>query len=461
MVNDRLKNLDGKARRNFLRFATTAGAVLALDRAKVLDVISDSAGTAMADESSCSLTNRSVSLVAGDGGFAWFQLLWPHTEIATSKDGGFAFHAQGQQVKAKDTDKAFYYAPESPWQGLDKGKRISAYMAGTNQTHTPTPMSAATLGAGQSLLATLASIQRATPSLLPVIAIDPVNFGNAPGAPDIAKVGNANGLVDLFNSAASQAILSAPEDAALFEAYYKAFLGLNKAAGRSTWARPLRTGKAASNFLGKNLASQLLPSAQDLADYGINGGTPNKLSEIGRALITTAKAFRLGLTQSVIMPAMRDDPHGAFGNMGTLQSTVGTLGKILDQFLTDLGGHQDPLCTSRSLADNVVMTVHGDTPKDPRNRNGWPDGTPANSNWLYVMGNGYLKTGWHGGVRADGRVDGFDPSTGKDVQGQSSDSTSAAAGAAAAFAVSKGDMKRVRDFYTGPSIDGIINVNPL
>ncbi|MEO5725492.1 MAG: hypothetical protein ABI134_21625, partial [Byssovorax sp.] len=215
------------------------------------------------------------------------------------------------------------------------------------------------------------------------------------------------------------------------------------------------------NFLGKNLAAQLLPSAQDLTDYGIDGGTPNKLREIGRALITTSKAFRMGLTQSVIMPAMRDDPHGAFANMGTLQSTVGTLGKILDAFLVDLGAQQDPACTSRSLADNVVMTFHGDTPKDPRNRNGWPDGTPANSNWLYVMGNGYLKTGWHGGVRADGSVDGFDPSTGKDMPGQPSDATSAAAGAAAAFAVSKGDMKRVRDFYTGPSIDGIVNVNPL
>jgi hypothetical protein len=461
MVNDRLKNLDGNARRNFLRFTAAAGAVLALDRAKVLDVIAGSAGTAMADEGSCSATNRSVSIVAGDGGFAWFQLLWPHTEIATSTNGGFAFHAQGKQVKATDTDKPFYYAPESPWQGLDKGKRISAFMAGTNQTHTPTPMSAATLGAGQSLLATLASIQRATPSLLPVIGIDPVNFGTAPGAPDIAKVGNASGLVDLFNSAASQAILSAPKDAALFEAYYKAFLGLNKAAGRSTWARPLRTGKAASNFLGKNLASQLLPTAQDLSDYGIDGGTANKLSEIGRALITTAKAFRLGLTQSVVMPAMRDDPHGAFGDMGTLQKTVGSLGTMLDAFLTDLGKQQDPACTSRSLADTVVMTFHGDTPKDPRNRNGWPDGTPGNANWLYVMGNGYLKTGWHGGVRADGSVDGFDPSTGKNMPGQSSDTTSAAAGAAAAFAVAKGDMKRVRDFYTGPALDGIVNINPL
>lgn len=460
MVIESLKNLQGNSRRNFLRFTAAAGAVLALDRAKVLDVVSDSAGTAMADEASCSTTCRSVHIVAGDGGFAWFQLLWPHNDIATSNDPDFAFHAKGQAVKA-DTDKTSYFAPESPWQKLDKGKRISAFMAGQNQTHTPTPGSAATLGAGQSMLAVCAAIQRATPSLLPVIGINPVQFGSAPGAPDIATVGNADGMVQLFNSAASQAILSAPKDAALFEAYYKAFVGLNKAAERSTWQRPLRTGKSSANFLGKNLAAQLMPTDADLDAYGIDGGTPTKLTEIARALITSAKAFRLGLTQAVVIPAMRDDPHGAFANMNNLKMTVATLGKMLDAFLVDLASTSDPVCTSRTVADNVVITVHGDTPKDPRNMNGWPDGTPNNSNWLYVMGNGYLKTGWFGGVRADGSTDGFDPGTGANVANQQSTMTSAAAGAAAAFAVAKGDMKRVQDFYTGPGIDGIVNANPL
>ena len=42
-------------------------------------------------------------------------------------------------IKATDTDKPFYFAPESPWQNLDKGKRITGFMAGMNQTHTPTP----------------------------------------------------------------------------------------------------------------------------------------------------------------------------------------------------------------------------------------------------------------------------------------------------------------------------------
>jgi hypothetical protein len=459
MVDQRLKNLEGKSRRHFLRWITTAGAVLALDRAKVLDVISDSAGSAMAD-ASCGVTNKSVHLVAGDGGFAWFQLLWPHVEIATANNDNFAFHAPGQAVKATDTDKDFYYAPESPWKSLDKTKRISAFMAGQNQTHTPTPGSAATLGNGNSMLASVASIQRATPSLLPVIAVQPVNFGAAPGSPQLTTVGDADGMVQLFNSSASKMILSDAEDAALFEAYYKAFLGLEKAAGRPTYARSLRTGKTSANFLGKNLAALLQPTNDDMNKYGLVGA-PNKLREIGRAMITTAKAFKLGLTQSVIIPAMRDDPHGAFQNMDTLQSTVATLGKIFDGFLDDLRLVQDPQCTTKSLADTTILTVHGDTPKDPRNRGGWPDGTPQNSNWLYVMGNGYLKTGWFGGVKADGNVSGFDPKTGNEVPDQPANATSAAAGAAVAFAVAKGDMNRVADFYTGPSISGIVNESVL
>lgn len=459
MVDDRLKNLEGKSRRNFLRWMTTAGAVLALDRAKVLDVIAGSAGSEMAD-ASCGVTNRSIHLVAGDGGFAWFQLLWPHVEIAKANNDNFAFHAPGQAVKATDTDKEFYYAPESPWKDLDKTKRISAFMAGQNQTHTPTPGAAATLGNGNSMLASVAAIQRATPSLLPVIGIQPLNFGAAPGSPQITTVGNADGMVQLFNSSASKLILAEGEDAALFEAYYKAFLGLEKAAGRPTYARSLRTGKTSANFLGKNLAAQLVPNDEDRARYGLMG-VPNKLSEIGRAMITSAKAFKLGLTQSVIIPAMRDDPHGAFQNMDTLQSTVATLGRIFDEFLKDLKAVPDPLCTTKTLADTTILTVHGDTPKDPRNRGGWPDGTPQNSNWLYVMGNGYVKTGWFGGVKADGNVSGFDPKTGDEVPGQPANATSAAAGAAVAFAVAKGDMNRVADFYSGPSISGIVNESVL
>jgi hypothetical protein len=456
-----LKNLRGESRRKFLRWTAAAGAALALDRSQVLNVINDTAGTALADEATCSTTLRSVHLVAGDGGFAWFQLLWPHNEVATSTNSNFAFHAQGQQVKADDADKTLYHVPQSPWKNKDRTKRISAFMAGVNQTHTPTPGSSATVGAGQSMMAVCSSIQRANPTLIPVIGITPVAFGTAPGSPQLTTVGNADGMVQLFNSAASRSILEVEQDSKLFEAYYKAFLGLNSASTRSTVQRPLNIGKKSANFLGKNLAALLEPSQDDLSRYGVTVSTPNKLRELAKTLITTSKAFKLGLTSCVIAPVFRDDPHGAFADMGSLLQTVDHLGLILDMFMSDLSGISDPTCSNKTLADNLVFTVHGDTPKTPLERSGWPDGTPGNSNWIYVMGNGYTKTGWFGGVKSDGSVVGFDPATGNDVPGQSANSTSAAAGAAVAFAVSKGDRLRVEEFYSGQWISGIVNQSPV
>jgi len=461
MIDEHLKHLDGIARRNFLRWTAAAGAILALDRSKVLDVIADCAGIAMADEATCAATNRSVHLVAGNGGFAWFQLLWPHVDIAKANNPAFAFHANGTYTESIDTNNAFIHVPEAPWQTLDKRRRISAFMAGVNETHNSVPDSAATLGNGTGLLAAVTAIQRQTPSLLPVIAVEPFPFGTALGAPQVATVTNADGMVELFNSAASRQTLALENDAALFEAYYKALVGLHAAANQSTFSRALGIGKTSANFLGKNLATQLAPTMGDITRYGIDGGTDTKIVEIGKALIIAANAFKLGLTQSVIIPAMRDDPHQAFADMTNLRTTVSKLGKVLDEFMNDLLAMPDPLCTARSLADNIIMTVHGDTPKDPRQANGWPDGTPNNSNWLYVMGNGHLKTGWFGGVKADGRTDGFGPTTGKNVPNQPSAATSAAAGAAVAFSIAKGDMRQVQDFYNGPSIAGIVNQLPV
>ncbi len=467
MAIDVLKNLQGPSRRHFLKWAGALGAALAVERSRFLEVLSDSAGVAMADASTCAATNKSFHVVAGNGGFAWFQLLWPHTEIAKSNNDNFAFHKFGQGTDsaslaaADQPDKPFYWGPDAPWSAYGRTKYVSAFMAGNNQTHTATPGAAATLGNNQSLLATCASIQRTTPSLLPVIGINPLNFGAAPGAPGIVTVDSADGLVQLFNSAASRAILSVPEDAALYDAYYKALLGLNKAASRPTQLRGLRVGKQAAGFLGQNLAAQLQPTAADLTRYGIDGGTANKIEEIAKACIVAAKAFKLNLTQSVITPAMRDDPHGAFGDMQNLNMTVSQLGKVFDAFMDDLASMPDPSCNERPLSDSVIMTVHGDTPKDPRDRSGWPDGTPNDSNWIYVMGNGYTKSGWYGGVRANGNTDGFDPTTGSTIPNQQSTNTSAQAGAAVAYAVAKGDMRRVQDFYTGPSIEGIVNINPL
>ena len=469
-VDDKLKNLHGPSRRHFLKWATTMGALLGLERARFLDALSGTAGTALAQTASCASTMRSVHLVAGNGGLAWFQLIWPHVEVAMPPGGvnaaNFAFHSPGNAVLAAGTDRPFAYAPETPWRNLGKNKQITAIMSGNNETHDPRGVSTQEIATGVRMISALAAIQSTTPTLLPVIGVgqagDPALYGAAAGSPGITRAGDANGVVELFNSTASRTLLQAPKNSQLAEAYYKAFLSLNAAAGNPVMGRAFQSGKVAVNLLGRNLATALRATPEDMARYGIpnENAARNALKDIARGLIVTAKAFRLGLTSSVVMPAFLDDPHGAFGG-GTTAPTrdVALLGKILDSFMADCAGAPDPSCAAKSLADTIVMTVHGDTPKNPRDRNGWPDGTPGNSNWMYVLGNGYLKTGWFGGIRADGTVLGFDPANpapNATIAGKASNTHTNAAAAAVAYAVAKGDMRRVSDFYRGGPIDALI-----
>lgn len=462
MADDRLKHLRGPSRRQFLRWSTAVGATLGLERSRFLDWLSGSAGVAMADQAACSSTMRSFHIVAGNGGFAWFQLLWPHVGVAQGTGANLAFHAQGQATPAL-ADKPLVYAPESPFKTLPSNKQISCFMAGANldngAQHSQTPGAFTTeINANTNMIASIAAIQTANPTLVPVIGVTPLFYGTAPGAPPLVTVGSAAGLVDLFNSSASQALLKNPKAAALNEAYYKAFLGLNAAAGKVTTIRALDNAKTANSLLGKNLSERLRPTDQERALYGVDASTQTALLEIADSFIVGVKAFSLGLTSCLILPAFLDDPHDAFADMAGLVTKVSTLGKIFDGLIKHAGQIPDPSGCSRTLADGIVFTVHGDTPKDPTIRNAWPDSTPGNANWIYVYGNGLTKTGWHGGIDAGGNVSGFDPETGNAVAGQASTVTTRAAAAAAAYAVAKGDMRRVQDFYRGGPIGGIVNL---
>lgn len=445
-------------RRDLIKYSLFVGAALGLPRWKVFEVLERTGGKALAAEASCASTNRSVHVIAGNGGFAWFQLLWPHVDVAAAMDPGSAWHAPGEDVGAVGTDKALRIGPEAPWKTLLGNRQVSAFMSGNNETHTDTPTSSSTIASNTGLFAACAALQSVNPTLVPVIAVDTAPFGAANGAPRPARVGSADAIVDLFNSVASRAggALSNAQDAALFEANYKGFLALHAAAGRPTTTRSFATGKLAANLLGKNLADALRPTAADLVRYGVDGSTATKVSDIAKTLITTAKAFKMGLTSCMLLPALRDDPHGAFNDMGNLRMTAGGIGKALDMFMNDLMAEDDPTCAGSKIGENTVISIHGDTPKNPLDRGGWPDGTPGNSNWMYVLGAGYLRTGWHGGIMRNGDVNGFNPATGADDPNRDASSTAMAASAAVAYAVAKGDMRRVQDFYRGEDITGIV-----
>lgn len=481
MVNHRIKDLRGPQRRNFLKMVGAVGAAFALERSKVLNFILDEGGSAMADQA-CGTSNKSVHIIGGNGGCAWFQLLWPQMVMADPANfaSGFSYHAFGatQPIAANGTDKAMLYGPEAPWTeslGVPKpGMGVTAIMAGQDETHTQTPVSMVTVASNASMVATCASIQRATPVLLPVVSIEPSNFGDAPGAPSVATVPDANGMVELFNSAASQGTLLLEEDKALYETYYKAILGLREAAGRPTWTRHLEVTKTAANLIGKKLAAELMPTPTDLDLYGVNAlvtalgandVATKKLSNVARGLATTAKAFKKGLMNCVVIgmspgaaaEQLFTDPHDAPNSMPRIVATCTALGQMLNAFYNELALYDDPSCSGMKLDKTTIMTLHGDTPHTPLQFNAWPDATPASSNWIYVLGNGYLNTGWFGGVTTNKNVtDGFDPMTGDLVPGQKSNVTSTAACAAVTYAVAKGDMAKVKEFYNGPAITGLV-----
>ncbi|MBK9033765.1 MAG: hypothetical protein IPL61_21280 [Myxococcales bacterium] len=443
-------------RRELIKWSLFTGAALGLSRWKVFEVLEDSIDSALAADACALPTNRSVHLVAGNGGFAWFQLLWPHNAVAAAGSDTFAFHAPGQQLIAAGTDRPLTLGPEAPFRTATGGKQMTAFMAGSNETHTRTPSTATSVG-GNSVFAIAAALQSTNPSVIPVVTIGGAPFGNAPGAPRPSAVGSAEQFVGLFNSAASRAggLLENTGDAGLYEAGFAAAASLNRAAGRPTQTRAYGTAKTAARLLGTNLADRLAITDADRARYGVDLGTRANVLALAENLIVTAKAFALGLTSSVVLPAMEDDPHGAFNDMGALRGVTTALGKILDGFMGDLGAVADASCGGTTLADNVVLTIHGDTPKNPRARAGWPDGTPDNSNWMYVYGNGLLKTGWHGGVGADGTVKGFDPRTGEDNDAPTRD-LAAPASAAVAYAIARGDMRRAADFARGVDIGGVV-----
>jgi hypothetical protein len=258
-------------------------------------------------------------------------------------------------------------------------------------------------------------------------------------------VANSAGLVDLFNSVASKTLLADPGNAQRAQAYFSALSQLNAAAGQKTLTKTYDTARTAQALLAKNMADQLKMTAADDARYGITGSTPNSIAEIGRGMGTAVKAFKLGLTSSLIMPAMDDDPHGAFQNMTTLKSNVQALGKIFDAVLADALAMPDPSGGTGKLGDSLVITISGDTPKDARTASGWPDGTAQNHNLLMVYGAGYLKTGWFGDMDATGKVTTWDPTTGG-AGTQTSALLAGSASAAVAYAVAKGDDRRVQDF---------------
>ncbi len=443
-------------RRALIKWSVAAGAALGVSRAKVFDILEKTAGKGIAHAASENVTTRSVHIMAGNGGLAWFQLFWPHVDIAEARNPAFAWHKVGMETRVAGTARPLVIGPDTPWANLPAGRQVTIFQAGNNETHTGDAVTTTNLN-GSNIYSVASALQANSPAVIPIVTVAGVDIGTAPGGFRPANVTNGEGIVGLFNSAASRAggLLSRSADASLYKAHYDAFSQLNRAANRSTQKSAYATASSAAQFLGTNLAAKLQITPEDLTRYGINGGTPANVASIGRTMIVAVKAFKMGLTNSVVMRAFNDDPHGAFDN-GAVNTRPAMHKVIFDAFMADLTSTVDDN-TLKSLADDTVITINGDTTKSPTARGGWPDGTPQNSNVVYIYSAGHLKSGWFGGTRRDGSVQGAQ-ANGTDGAYNGAN-TAKFATASIAYAIAKRDERLIAPFANGTTVSAVFG-NP-
>jgi hypothetical protein len=447
-------------RRALIKWGVAAGAALGVSQTRVLEIFDRHAGRGIAEAAAATPLKRTVHIRAVNGGLAWFTLMWPHNAIAAAAGSNPVTtwpYTAAQTRKITGTGGDLTLGPNTAFASLPPDKQITAFMAGSNEAHMD-PKTITRSVNGTSMFAIVAALQQVSPTLIPAITVDGTQLGSAPGAPRAAAVPSGEDIVGLFNSAASRqgGLLEKAKYAGhadLYRAHYETLAALNRAATRSTTRDAYATARSAAAFLGQNLAAQLAIGTDDLTAYGIDGTTPPDVAALGRVLIVTAKAFHKRLTSSIVVPGPRDDPHDAFVNLTASNAKVAALKRVLDAFMADLANRMDPV-TMKPLSEDVVITIEGDTPKTPFDRTNWLDDTPANSNWMYVLGGGLIKTGWLGGVGTNQQATGFNPTTGGSATYDGDMQAKAAVGAVA-YAVTRGDIRAVQDF-TRDDISGII-----
>lgn len=531
MTNWKLKDLRGVQRRNFLKMCGVVAAAVGISRSDLLNFLADEGGNGLA-EAAGSTYGRSLLVPAPNGSQAWFQELWPVADVGlkacqnanvsglSSNFGGFSSYLYTSQYGYNPAngyrgtytwgkgnpmpslpagvkgwaggDRSFFYGPDAPWFDHVTGTPkypVSAFMSGKDETHTEFPASQVTLSGNASMQAALASLGAAGSSaIVPVLGIDPVKYGRAPGAPEVATVPSSTGMIDLFNSAASQFALVSKTDQELFEVYYKALVGLRKSSNRTSWAPQMQVTKNAARIIGLNFASQLTPTSQDLTDFGIQemidglnsssmymtAAQRKGIEEFGRTLIVVAKAFTLGLSKTAIVALSPGptsdttftDPHVTFDSMTLMnqgRNTTKHLGKVLNGFYNYLSQQIDPESPTEKLDQSTVFVAYGDTPHTPLQGSTWPDATPDACNWTYVMDpKGHIKNGWFGHVytnKMGGKnAVGYNPQTGVDDSSKTSDQMSSFSSTAAVYATARGDSNKTAEYGTTVSmISGLVN----
>src|SRR5213078_1521363 len=121
-------------RRALLRWSLAAGAALGVSRSGILDVLERTAGRGLA-EAAATTRKRSVHLRGVIGGLSWFQLLWPHNDIALARDTSdqFPFHLPGEHRQITGTGGTLTVCTDSPFAQLPPERQMTVFMAGSDE----------------------------------------------------------------------------------------------------------------------------------------------------------------------------------------------------------------------------------------------------------------------------------------------------------------------------------------
>lgn len=446
-------------RRALIKWSVATGAALGVSHSKILEILERTAGKGVAFAASAQPINRTFDIEAGNGGLAYFTQFWPLPAIAptATTNNNVSWAYPGQATVVPGTSRPLVIGPMTPWAKLAANKQVTAFLCGSNETHVRQAVSTNTIG-GNSLLASNAALQAALPAVIPTVAVGQgTTIGTAPGAGTAANVTDASGVTNLFNSVASRTggLLANSKDAELYTAHYKAFIQLNRAANRPTTNIGYNTATGAAQFLGTNLSSALSVTQADLDRYGITAGTRNVVADLGKTMIVAVKAYKHNLTNGFVTPALAVDPHGFF-DTNDAPLIMPQLKGIFDGFMTDLQTTLDDN-TQKPLADNMVITIKGDTYKNPLNKNGWGDGTPGNTNIVYVYSSGQLYSGWFGDISAAGAVQGVG-ADGK-LTTYNGANTAKYALASVLYATAQGDDRAIQNLAGGVTVAGVFG-NP-
>lgn len=349
---------------------------------------------------------RYIQIVGGNGGLAWFTLLWPAPAVIQSFDAAnFAFDDPSFVTEIlTDSSHPLYSRlinDEALFKGKGKAPHPSVLVAGKDDAHVTSPGEIMTSSTGITVAAEAAALQvsmRPTVGAIVVSTAGP--YGQAPGAPAPVAVGDVSGMAAVL-----------PATAAVTQ--------------------------------------------DQMSRYFAGSTTTAGSTALGTALALAANAFRDNALGTLIVSAYNDDPHGAWtmGN-GVATNRADEITRILNALETDLASTMEPTCGHDnqpiSLADNTVIAIIGDTYKNPFVRTNWQDGTPANSNLLFLRSNGFVTPGWFGRLDDATTIRNFNPADGsQSAFGPGVDPlATAAVNAATFYAISRGDIHVVEQITT-------------